>query len=60
MKKPLDQLPQLRMLFSDGTAHTRSITCVDTHRDNMLVATGSEDSSVKVVHANSGKVRRVY
>lgn len=42
--------------LSDGTAHTRSITCVDTHRDNMLVATGSEDSSVKIVHANSGKV----
>lgn len=57
--RPVDQLPQLLMLSPDVTAHTGSVTCVDTHRDNILVATGSVDSSVKIVHANSGKVRRV-
>lgn len=43
--------------FSDGTAHQGSVTCVDAHRDNVLVATGSEDSTVKIVNTNSGKVR---
>lgn len=42
--------------LSDGTSHTGSITCVDAHQDNVLVATGSEDSFVKIVNANSGKV----
>lgn len=46
------------MLHSpDGTSHQGSITCVDAHRDNVLVATGSEDSTVKVVNTNSGKAR---
>lgn len=42
--------------LSDGTSHQGSVTCIDAHRDNVLVATGSEDSTVKVVNANSGKV----
>ncbi|KAL9957954.1 hypothetical protein ACROYT_G034913 [Oculina patagonica] len=42
--------------LSDGTAHQGSITCIDAHRDNVLVATGSEDSTVKVVNTNGGKV----
>lgn len=43
--------------FPDGTSHQGSITCIDAHRDNVLVATGSEDSTVKVVNTSSGKVR---
>ena len=46
-----------RSLFLDGTAHQGSITCIDGHRDNVLIATGSEDSTVKIVNTNSGKVR---
>lgn len=42
--------------LSDGTAHQGSITCLDANRDNVLVATGSEDSTVKIVNTNSGKV----
>ncbi|PFX28860.1 Angio-associated migratory cell protein [Stylophora pistillata] len=42
--------------LSDGTAHQGSVTCIDGHRDNVLVATGSEDSTVKIVNTNSGKV----
>lgn len=42
--------------LSDGTAHQGSITCIDGHRDNVLVATGSEDATVKIVNTNTGKV----
>ena len=46
-----------RSLFLDGTAHQGSITCIDGYRDNVLISTGSEDSTVKIVNTNSGKVR---
>lgn len=49
-------IPNL-LYFLDGTAHQGSITCIDVNRDNVLVATGSEDSTVKIVNTNSGKVR---
>ena len=48
----------VQFLFIDGTAHQGSVTCIDGHRDNVLVATGSEDSTVKIVNTNSGKVKK--
>ena len=50
----------VQFLFKDGTAHQGSVTCIDGHRDNVLVATGSEDSTVKIVNTNSGKVKKSW
>ena len=36
--------------------HTSVVTCLAAHSDNVLVLSGSEDSSAKLTNTNTGKV----
>ena len=40
----------------DSTCHSGSVTCMDGHVDDVMIATGSEDSTVKLLNTSSGKV----
>ncbi|EDO35758.1 predicted protein [Nematostella vectensis] len=42
--------------LSDGTSHQGPLTCVDCNKDDVLIASGSEDSTVKLINSNTGKV----
>lgn len=42
--------------FSGHNSHESSVTCMDCHHDNNLMATGSTDQYAKVFSSNSGKI----
>ena len=54
--KTLDVLQHL----SANNAHTNTISSIDCHRDNNLIVTGSLDSTAKLYHTQTGKVRFFY
>lgn len=39
-----------------GFSHSQSVTCLDVNKENTLIASGSEDSTVKLTHCGNGKV----
>ncbi|XP_014663766.1 PREDICTED: angio-associated migratory cell protein-like isoform X2 [Priapulus caudatus] len=42
--------------LSDGDAHKSSVTCLDCHHDNTLIATGSTDVTCRLINSHNGKV----
>lgn len=45
--------------LSGVMAHTNSVSAIDSHRDNNMIATGSLDSTAKLYNTQTGKVFRV-
>lgn len=39
-------------------AHSMAVTSLAAHEDNMLLLTGSEDETAKLINPNNGKVSR--
>lgn len=46
----------LSLSLSAPLGHTSVVTCLAAHSDNVLVLSGSEDSSAKLTNTNTGKV----
>ena len=46
-------------LTGGGIGHTKAVTSIDTHQDNLLLLTGSEDETAKLINSNNGKVSNV-
>lgn len=44
--------------FLGGSVHKAPVTCIDVSQDNALVASGSEEGTANLIHANSGKVSK--
>lgn len=42
--------------LTGGLGHTKAVTSIDTHQDNLLLLTGSEDETAKLINSNNGKV----
>ena len=42
--------------LTGGQGHSKAVTCLDTNQDNMLLLTGSEDETAKLINSNNGKV----
>lgn len=42
--------------LSGNQGHAKAVTCMDAHHDNMLLLTGSEDETAKLINSNTGKV----
>jgi WD40 repeat protein len=40
--------------------HRGPITCLDTHRNGSMILSGSDDASIKLVHAQTGQVSADY
>ena len=43
--------------LTSGQGHAKAVTCLDTHQENVLLLTGSEDQTAKLINSNSGKVK---
>lgn len=46
----------LSLSLSAPPGHTSVVTCLATHSDNVLVLSGSEDSTAKLTNTNTRKV----
>lgn len=42
--------------LTGGHGHSSAVTCLDSHRDNTFLLTGSEDETAKLINSNNGKV----
>ena len=42
--------------LTGGMAHTNAVSAIDAHRDNNMIATGSLDSTAKLINTQTGKV----
>ena len=42
--------------LTGGTGHSNSVSIIDCHRDNNMIATGSLDSTAKLYNTQTGKV----
>ena len=49
-------VPLVSLTGSHG--HAKAVTCLDVHKENILLLTGSEDETAKLINSNSGKVGR--
>lgn len=51
--------PRIERLFVVSVAplgHSAAVTCLASHSDNILLLSGSEDSTAKLLNSNTGKV----
>ena len=40
----------------NSPAHSKAVTCMDAHQDNVFLLTGSEDETARLINSNTGKV----
>ena len=53
-----DGVPIVSVTEKNG--HSKPVTCVDTYHDNVLLLSGSEDETAKLINSNNGKVRQIH
>lgn len=42
--------------LTDSHAHSKAVTSIDAHQDNILLLSGSEDETAKLINSHNGKV----